>query len=46
MNSILLRLSFVVLAPVLAFSGAPARAADETGVIVCMTDKWDEKEVT
>jgi hypothetical protein len=45
MNSILFRLSFVVPALLLAVSSGPARAADETGVIVCMTDKWEEKEV-
>lgn len=46
MNSILVKLSFIIPALVLAVSSVPARAADETGVIVCMTDKWDEKEIT
>jgi hypothetical protein len=45
MNSILFRLFFVVPALLVVVASGPARAADETGVIVCMTDKWDEKEV-
>ncbi|MFT3730355.1 MAG: hypothetical protein QM780_02865 [Hyphomicrobium sp.] len=47
MNSVLMKLSFVLSSVLISALASPTTAAtgQETGVIVCMTDKWDEKEV-
>lgn len=48
MNGVLINSSFLISSVLIsALASHPrAAAAEQTGVIVCMTDKWDEREIS